>query len=128
MNYADEDAVKTELNKFGVDGSNELTDSLIIRALERADRLVERKLTNTEIPNPVPEEIKEAATLYAVARVLDILYQDQDARSPTAVQNDKDADTIIQGYIDEHPTTSAGPTISFLPILPENDDNIGPLR
>jgi|GEM_PF-3701210 hypothetical protein len=127
MTYADEDAVKTELNKFGADGSDELTDALITRALVRADQMVKRKLVNTEIPTTVPEEVKEAATLYAVSRALDILYQDQEARSPTAVQNDKDADAILQGYIDEHPEETSGPTVSFMAIVPEDTDDPGPL-
>ena len=127
MTYADEDAVKTELNKFGVDGSDELTDNLLKRALSRADQLVKRKLVNTEIPTTTPEEITEAATLYAVARALDILYQNQEARSPTAIQNDKDADAILQGYINEHPEETSGPTVSFMAIVPEDNDDPGPL-
>ena len=107
-NYADEDAVLVELKKYGEDGTNVLTPEVLDRILSKADQMVNRKLVNIEIPEPIPDEIQEAATLYAVARGYDIFMAEQDNRNPTARQNDTDADGILEGYIAEHPQEATG--------------------
>ncbi|MCE7699765.1 MAG: hypothetical protein K8E24_013450 [Methanobacterium paludis] len=110
MTYADEDAVRAELIRF----EKTLTDGIVNRGLARADFKVKSKLQDSQIPSTVPDEIKEAATFYAVAKILDILYTSQDSRSPTAIQNDKDADAILEGYMESNPTASEGATISII--------------
>ena len=112
--FANEDDMQLELSKYGPDGRNILTPETMIRGMKRGNQMVYRKLINIEIPtDPIPDEVVEAATLYSVAKILDILWQEQDARSPTAVQNDKDADAILQGYIDEQPQEASGIEITM---------------
>lgn len=110
--YSDESAILVELKKYGPDGSNALNDELMDRVRTRADQMVNRKLINVSIPETIPDEIQEAATLYAIARALDVFFAEQDNRSPTARQNDLDADAILDGYMDEHPEEESGMTIT----------------
>ena len=101
--YSDEDAIKEDLSKYYDSGNGVLTEAKIIRGQERGDQMVNKKLINLTIPTTLPSEIITAATLYAKAGIIDNIYIEQDNRSPIAIQWDKDADAILDGYIEEHP-------------------------
>lgn len=103
MSYANEADIYEELNSFGSEGSDNLTDALVTRGMNRADRLINNKLKSNGIPtNLEDEDLKEIGTLLSVSRCLDILYEGQDNRSSTAIQNDKDADALLEGFIEEY--------------------------
>jgi hypothetical protein len=101
QHYAAENDVKIELQQFDTeDGSGDLTDELITRGMSRADRMINSQLRDNGIPlNLDDDDLKEIGTLFSVSRCLDILYQDQEARSPTAIQNDKDANAMLTAFI-----------------------------
>jgi hypothetical protein len=101
--YSDEAAIILELKKYYSDGSSALSDEDIIRIRVKADQKVNAKLINIKIPIPTPAPVVEAASLFAISRGLDIIFAEQDTRSPLAVQNDKDAYEILTGYILENP-------------------------
>jgi hypothetical protein len=111
--YSDEFAMLRELKKYYTEGSNALEEEDIERARSRADQKVNAKLIDIEIPDVIPDAIKEAATLFAVARALDMLFAEQDNRSPLAVQNDKDAYELLDGYLAENPEQEAGVKIGI---------------
>jgi hypothetical protein len=108
ITWADKNAVEVELNKYMADGRDEIDDAVIDRAIKRAEQLIKAKLVNVNIPIPLPDELLEAGTLFAIARGLDIVQTMEDGRSSTAIQNDKDAYAILDGYIWENPDVEAG--------------------
>lgn len=120
--YSDEFAMLRELKKYTSEGSNALEDEDIERARSRADQKVNAKLVDVEIPDVIPDAIREAATLFAVARALDMMFAEQENRSPLAIQNDKDAYEILEGYIAENPEAEAGIKLGIFTLTGLNNE------
>lgn len=99
--YADADAVKVRLRQYEKD----VTDDLINECVQSAEDIINNKLIETTLPNPTPDEIKRAATYYASADGLSVLFEGEED-SPSAVKWEKRANEIIENYINAHPTQS----------------------
>ena len=107
--YSDVNAIKEDLYKYYNAGNGILTAAKIARGQDRGNMMVDKKLINLKIPDdPIPPEIVAAATLYAKAGIVDNIYIEIDNRSPIAIQWDKDADMILEGYIEENPEEVSG--------------------
>jgi hypothetical protein len=103
--YADEPSMLEELKKYGSEGRDILTEATILRGKKRGNQQVKRYIINRDIDESnLPSEIVEAATLFAVSKVLDIIYSEKDTRSPAAKQNDEDAKGILEGWLLEPPS------------------------
>lgn len=99
MSYADSDAVKVRLKAL----KNDIDDDLINECVQSADDTINAKLIETTLPAVIPDPIRRAATLYAAADGLDILYTGEESRDPAATTWENKADKLIDAYLEAHP-------------------------
>jgi hypothetical protein len=97
MSYADTARLNTILNEYD---PNTLT-TLLNESLDSADRYVDRFLAKQglTVPSPTPNAIEDAATFRTVTEFLDILFSNQDKRSPLAIRYETDAKQALEDYM-----------------------------
>lgn len=117
MAMANEGELNTLLKAY----SKSLTPELIAEAIEKGDgrviRYLNKHIKGFEMPETVPGELVDAATLFSAQKALDVLGTTRDNRNPTAIQWEKEAfealDDYIEAYTDDNDATNRGAEIQI---------------
>lgn len=101
MTYADQTQLETMLHRW----ENEIDSTLYAEAISESDNIINRKL-RLALPDytptaPYDDLLIQAANFIAGYCALDIIFQDEPNRSPTAVQWEKTGLDFINDFITE---------------------------
>lgn len=100
--YGDEASLRVLLKAF--DDETQLTDELIEELLTSADDFILDDIDENSIPSTTPRQLVRAATYWAAKEALDIFYNTDEDRSPTARHYEKLAYQKKEKYLAENPT------------------------
>lgn len=106
MTYADTTQLKTMLKRW----ENEADDDLYPEAITEADNIINREL-RLRIPDytataPYDDLLVQAANYIAGYCALDIIFQDEANRSPTAIQWEKEGLSFLNSFIEDYENTT----------------------
>lgn len=106
MTYADTTQLETMLKRW----ENEADDDLYPEAITEADNIINRAL-RLRIPDYTPTDpyddlLIQAANFIAGYCALDIIFQDGNNRSPTAIQWEKNGLEFLDSFIEDYENTT----------------------
>lgn len=106
MTYADTTQLETMLKRW----ENEADDDLYPEAITEADNIINRAL-RLRIPDYTPTDpyddlLIQAANFIAGYCALDIIFQDVNNRSPTAIQWEKNGLEFLDSFIEDYENTT----------------------
>lgn len=106
MTYADTTQLETMLKRW----ENEADDDLYPEAITEADNIINRAL-RLRIPDYTPTDpyddlLIQAANFIAGYCALDIIFQDENNRSPTAIQWEKNGLEFLDSFIEDYENTT----------------------
>lgn len=102
MTYADQDQLEVMLKRW----ENEIDEDLYTEAIKESDNIINRELRlsipDYTVTSPVDDLLEQAGNFYAGMAALDIIFQDENQRSPTAVQWENQATKFLDSFIQEY--------------------------
>lgn len=106
MTYADTTQLETMLKRW----ENEADDDLYLEAITEADNIINRAL-RLRIPDYTPTDpyddlLIQAANFIAGYCALDIIFQDENNRSSTAIQWEKNGLEFLDSFIEDYENTT----------------------